>query len=194
MLKEKKSGFFDRLLTTVQEEDEKPKNNRYDDEVEEEVEEAPIKRKSRSVSVDDEDEGYSHKKPQAVSKTQIDYDLSGDDDEEEEVEGELSVDVYQTPTEIIVEAMVAGVKPDDLHIAITRDMITLKGRREGNKEVNHDDYFYKELYFGTFSRTIILPSEVDIEQADAVEKHGLLIIRLPKLDKARQSKIRVKSI
>ena len=109
-------------------------------------------------------------------------------------EGELSVDVYQTPSEIIIEAMVAGVKPEDLHLSITRDMVTIKGRRDGNSQVTHDDYFYKELYWGTFTRTILLPHEVEIEEAEAVEKHGLLIIRLPKIDKARQAKLKVKSI
>jgi HSP20 family protein len=90
--------------------------------------------------------------------------------------------------------MVAGVKPEDLHISITRDMVTVRGRRDGNTSVTHDDYFYKELYWGTFTRTILLPHEVVIEDAEAVEKHGLLIVRLPKVDKARQTKLKVKSI
>jgi HSP20 family molecular chaperone IbpA len=114
-------------------------------------------------------------------------------EDEEEVdmeEGELSVDVYQTANEIIIEAMVAGVKPEDLHLSITRDMVTIKGRRDGNTQVTHDDYFYKELYWGSFTRTILLPHEVEIEEAEAVEKHGLLIIRLPKVDKARQTKLK----
>jgi HSP20 family protein len=73
-------------------------------------------------------------------------------------------------------------------------MVTVKGRRDGNTQVTHDDYFYKELYWGSFTRTILLPHEVEIEEAEAVEKHGLLIIRLPKVDKARQQKLKVKSI
>jgi HSP20 family protein len=112
----------------------------------------------------------------------------------EEQEGELSVDVYQTESEIIVEAMVAGVKPEDLHLNITRDMVTVKGRRAGNESVSEDDYFYRELYWGAFTRTILLPHEIDIEQSEAVEKHGLLIIRMPKLDKARSTKLKIKSI
>jgi HSP20 family molecular chaperone IbpA len=118
------------------------------------------------------------------------------DDNEDDMmeEGELSVDVYQTPSEIIIEAMVAGVKPEDLHLAITRDMVTIKGRRDGNAQVSDEDYYYKELYWGAFSRTILLPHEIEIEEAEAVEKHGLLIIRMPKVDKARQAKLKVKSI
>jgi HSP20 family molecular chaperone IbpA len=52
---------------------------------------------------------------------------------------------------------------------------------------------HKELYWGTFSRAILLPQEIEIEDAEAIEKHGLLIIRLPKLDKNRQAKVRVKN-
>ncbi len=107
-------------------------------------------------------------------------------------EGELTVDVYQTPTEIVIKSMVAGVKPEDLDISITRDMVTIKGKRETERFVKDDDYFHQELYWGTFSRTIMLPQEVEVDEADAIEKHGLLIIKLPKLDKNRQARLKVK--
>lgn len=113
--------------------------------------------------------------------------------EETEAEGELAVDVYQTPTHIIVKAMIAGVKPEDLDVAITRDMITIKGRREKHTEGGNSDYFFQELYWGAFARTIVLPQEVEIEDAEASEKHGLLIIKLPKIDKGRQTKLKIKS-
>ena len=107
-------------------------------------------------------------------------------------EGQLTIDVYQTPTEIVIKSMVAGVKPEDLDISITRDMVTIKGKRETERFVKDEDYFSQELYWGSFSRSIILPAEVDVEGADAIEKHGLLIIRLPKIDKNRQTRLRVK--
>ena len=180
MLKEKKS-FFERLAgsISVDDEDEIVNFNRED----EDAEELPIKhigKKNETLST------------KARSHSSIGEDMDEDDIDMEE--GELSVDVYQTPSEIIIEAMVAGVKPEDLHLSITRDMVTIKGRRDGNTQIIHDDYFYKELYWGTFTRTILLPHEVEIEDAEAVEKHGLLIIRLPKVDKARQTKLKVKSI
>ncbi|MSU45289.1 MAG: Hsp20/alpha crystallin family protein [Candidatus Zambryskibacteria bacterium] len=112
--------------------------------------------------------------------------------EEEASEGQLTVDVYQSPSEIVIKTMVAGVKPEDLDISITRDMVTIKGKRETERFVKDEDYFHQELYWGAFSRTIMLPAEVEVEDADAVEKHGLLIIRLPKIDKNRQTKLRVK--
>ena len=113
---------------------------------------------------------------------------------EEEVEAELTIDVYQTPSDIIVQTMVAGVQPDNLSLTITRDMITIRGKREENQSIDRNNYFVQELYWGSFSRTISLPEEVDPEEAEAIEKHGLLIIRLPKLDKNRETKLKIKSI
>ncbi len=184
MLKEKKS-FFERLAGSISVEDEDDHIDftpeQADDELEEEL---PIKHVGSKAT------------PQVSTQSARPkhHVVNEDTDEPEMEEGELSVDVYQTANEIIIEAMVAGVKPEDLHLSITRDMVTIKGRRDGNTQVNHDDYFYKELYWGTFTRTILLPHEVEIEEAEAVEKHGLLIIRLPKVDKARQTKLKVKSI
>jgi len=113
--------------------------------------------------------------------------------EEETSDGQLTVDVYQTPSDILVKTMVAGVKPEDLDIDISRDMVTIRGKRESERVVNDEDYFHRELYWGSFSRTILLPQEVDVESAEAIEKHGLLIIRLPKINKDKQTKLRVKS-
>lgn len=107
--------------------------------------------------------------------------------------GELSVDVYQTENEIVIRALVAGVSPANLDISLTRDMITVKGTREEAKEVEGDDYFYQELYWGSFARTILLPEEVEVDEAVATENHGILIIRLPKINKARKTKLKVKS-
>ncbi len=112
--------------------------------------------------------------------------------EEAEEEAQLTVDVYQTGSEIVVKTMVAGVKPDDLDVSITRDSITIHGERSEDRTVANDDYLHRELYWGSFSRTISLPEEVDVDGAEAVEKHGMLILRLPKLDKNRQKSLRVK--
>ena len=182
MLKEKKS-FFERLAGSINVEDEEESYLDVDEQDEEEV--LPVKstqKRGREEHII-EDRPLTRKVHHVV-----------EDSIEEDEEGELSVDVYQTQSEIIIEAMVAGVKPEDLHLSITRDMITIKGRRDANTQVVSDDYFYKELYWGPFSRSILLPHEIEIEEAEAVEKHGLLIIRMPKIDKARQSKIKVKSI
>lgn len=114
--------------------------------------------------------------------------------EEDEKDGELTVDVYQTGDMIVIKTMIAGVRPEDLDISITRDMVTIKGKREEERVARDDDYFMRELYWGTFSRTVTLPEEIDVDEAEAIEKHGLLILKLPKLDKKRQSKLKVKTI
>ena len=112
----------------------------------------------------------------------------------EDTDGELALDVYQTNSEIIVQTFVAGVKPEDLEINITRDMLTLRGKRVESKTTKEDDYFSKELYWGSFSRTISLPQEVEPEEAEAIERHGLLTIRLPKIDRNKKNHLKVKSL
>jgi len=108
-------------------------------------------------------------------------------------EGELPVDMYQTNDAIIIKALVAGVSPTDLDISITRDMVTIRGIREEYQETNDDNYFHRELFWGSFTRTLVLPEEVIIDEAEAQEKHGLLEIRLPKLDKHRSTQLKVRS-
>lgn len=111
----------------------------------------------------------------------------------EEPAGELAVDVYQTPDAIVVKALVAGVQPQSIDIALTREMLTISGRREDEREVEDDGYFQRELYWGSFSRTILLPEEIDVDMAEASEKHGILMIRLPKINKKKQTKLKVRS-
>lgn len=110
-----------------------------------------------------------------------------------EEEGQLTVDVYQTEEAIVIKAVVAGVRPDQLDVSITRDMVTIHGKREESREVSEEDYFYQELYWGSFSRTILLPQEIEVDESTANEKHGVLTIRLPKIDKKRQTKLKVKN-
>jgi HSP20 family molecular chaperone IbpA len=148
-----------------------------------------FERLTGSVSVDDD---YGFDDPMPMPRGSARAPLAPEVPEEES-EGELAVDVYQTPTHIIVKAMIAGVKPEDLDVAITRDMVTIKGKREKFSEGGSNDYFFSELYWGAFARTIVLPQEVEIEDAEASEKHGLLIIKLPKVDKGRQTKLKIKS-
>ena len=107
--------------------------------------------------------------------------------------GELSVDVYQTPDMIVIKAFIAGVQPNTVDISLTREMVTISGSREDEKEVDEDGYFQRELYWGSFSRTILLPEEVDVDLAEASEKHGILMVRLPKINKKRQTKLKVRA-
>ena len=143
-------------------------------------------------SFDDLDSGGSgyHNKAPATPERHL---TLPEETPEEQLDGELPVDVYQTPTHIIIKTMIAGVRPEDLDVTITRDMVTLRGKRERHTEGGAGDFFFQELYWGSFSRTIMLPQEIEIEEAEANEKHGLLTIRLPKLDKGRHTKLKIKS-
>ncbi len=110
---------------------------------------------------------------------------------EKEEEGQLTVDVYQTDDEIVIKSTIAGVTADDLDISITNDMVTIKGSRGSEEKIKQSDYYYQELYWGAFSRSIILPEEIDADNAKASMKNGVLTIRLPKLAKSRTKKIKI---
>lgn len=108
-------------------------------------------------------------------------------------EGHLTVDVYQTEDEVIVQSTIAGANADDIDISVTTDMVTIKGRREQDEAIKPSDYFHQELYWGPFSRAIILPMDIDADSAKASYKNGVLTIRLPKLEKLRTKKIKISS-
>lgn len=116
-----------------------------------------------------------------------------DDDEVEET-GELAIDVYQTPSDVVVQAMIAGVKPENINLAISRQSITIEGRRERQTESGADSYVKRELYWGSFARTVELPSEVEPDNAEAFEKYGLLTIKIPRIDKNRVQKVKIRTI
>jgi len=110
----------------------------------------------------------------------------------DETEGQLSVDVYQTPADIVIKSTIAGVKPENLDIAITNDMVTIRGRREAEEELKKDEYFYQECYWGAFSRSIILPVDVQTDKSLATLKNGVLTIKLPKAaEKLKTRKISI---
>jgi len=154
-----------------------------------------LERLTGNMRLKEEDEQEEKELPSQAKKFNIIPDNETENKEilEEDSEAELTVDLYQTPSDIIVQTMVAGVMPDNLTITITRDTITIRGKREENQSINSENYFVHELYWGSFSRTISLPEEIDPEEAEAVEKHGLLIIKLPKIDKNKETKLKIKS-
>lgn len=112
--------------------------------------------------------------------------------DEEYEEGQLSIDVYQTPTKLIVKSTIAGVKAEDIDISINNDMLTIRGKREMTEKIKEADYLYKECYWGSFSRSIILPVEIDAENIGAALENGVLTVTLPKARSAKQISIKVK--
>ncbi len=111
---------------------------------------------------------------------------------ESDGEGQLTIDVYQTETEIVIKSTIAGVKPEDLDVSINNDMVTVKGERRNEEIVEGGNYYYQECYWGGFSRSVLLPVDVIPEKADASLKNGILTIRLPKADTNKVRKIQVR--
>lgn len=116
-----------------------------------------------------------------------------DSSELPESEGQLTVDVYQTPNEVVIKSTIAGVKPNDIDITMNNDMITIKGTRQKDEDIPEEDYYYQECYWGPFSRSIILPVDVEVDNAKASMKNGILSIRLPKVEKVKTKKIEIKA-
>ena len=107
-------------------------------------------------------------------------------------EGQLTVDVYQTPTNIIIESAVAGVDPENIDISVSPDAVVIRGKRHKDETVAEKDYLYQECFWGRFSRSIILPQEVDSDKAHASIKNGVIKITLPKINRQKAKKIKVK--
>ena len=107
-------------------------------------------------------------------------------------EGQLTIDVYQTDTEIVIKSTIAGVKPEDLDVTINNDMVSIRGERKKEEQVSEENYYYQECYWGNFSRSVILPVDVISEKSEASMKNGILTIRLPKSDTNKSKKIQVR--
>jgi HSP20 family protein len=115
-------------------------------------------------------------------------------EEEDDDVGQLAIDMYESDNELVIQSMVAGVTPEHLNITITRDSVSIRGKRVAPHGISDDQFIDRELFWGEFSRTIDLPFEINTDGAEAVEKYGLLIIRLPKIDVSRSAELKVKSI
>ncbi len=170
-MRKNKKSFFERLTGSVSVNENKNENlygdvaeNTRDQDIIEEEPENKIENKSESV----------------LDKT-------------EQKDGVLPVDMHQTPDEIVINSVIGGVRPENLDVSITRDMVTIRGKREKTQKINEDNYSYQELYWGSFSRNILLPQEIEVEEAEAIEKNGMLHIKLPKINKEKQTRLKVKS-
>jgi HSP20 family protein len=107
-------------------------------------------------------------------------------------EGQLSIDVYQTPKTIVVKSTIAGVKPEDIDISINNDMLTIRGKREEKESIDNENYLYRECYWGSFSRSIILPVEIKAEGIEAILENGVLTVILPKSKSEKQISVKIK--
>ncbi|MBI1984856.1 MAG: Hsp20/alpha crystallin family protein [Candidatus Wildermuthbacteria bacterium] len=150
----------------------------------EEEEEKPRKSKMKKIAI----KSNSDKEPEPLRKKKE----AAEEESWFQPEGELAVDVYETDEDIIIQSTVAGVKPEDLDISIEDDVVTISGERSNEIEDEGKNYFYQECFWGTFSRQIILPQEVDANRAEAAMKDGVFTLRIPKLERQKVKKIKVR--
>ena len=107
-------------------------------------------------------------------------------------EGELAVDIYETEKEVFIKTAIAGIKPEDLKLSLSHDIVTIRGvRHDETTEGEERQYLCQECHWGAFSRTVILPAEIKVEKAEAVFKSGILLIKLPKATRDGKIKLRV---
>lgn len=107
---------------------------------------------------------------------------------------ELPIDLFEMHNEVVLRVLVPGITPENLKVSITRDHVSLTCTRPSPDGIKDSSYFEREIPYGDFTRMIHLPSDVDVEHAEAVEKYGLLIIRLPKLDSKKVQELKIKSV
>lgn len=123
------------------------------------------------------------------------FDQDNDTDQEAilwQSEGQLSCDVFQDENFIIVKSAIAGVEPKNLDISVSNDLLTVRGWRDVDEQIKDENFYCREIYWGSFSRSIVLPQEVDPDHTEAILKNGILTIKLPK--KYKTASIAVKHL
>ena len=103
----------------------------------------------------------------------------------------LMVDMYETDAEVVVEAAVPGVKPEEIDVQVTGNVLTIKGEREQEKKEKRPSYVYQERSYGSFHRSVTLPTDVDVENAKARFERGVLTLTLPKVETVKPKTIKV---
>ncbi len=160
------------------------------------IEEKPKIKKKKKPALARRKDGTKTDKKKIEIKSEKDSDFEKVPIEQKDnwldTEGELTVDVYQTDKEIVIQSAIAGIEPEDLDISVEKDMVTIKGKREKQFEEKEKNYFYQECYWGRFSRKIILPAEVNSSKISASMKNGILCIRIPKIERKKKRKVSVK--
>lgn len=97
----------------------------------------------------------------------------------------LAVDVFRHKNKLIILAPIAGITIEDINVAISDDILTIKGERKLEEDVSNQNYFSREVSWGKFSRSIVLPISVNIDKVAAFYKKGILRIELPIIEDDR---------
>jgi len=95
-------------------------------------------------------------------------------------EGYLPLDLYETDDAVVAQATLPGVKPEDVEITITSETLTIRGESKHEEEQKKRNYYRQESWYGSFARSITLPSQVEADKAEAVFENGVLKLTMPK--------------
>jgi HSP20 family protein len=104
-----------------------------------------------------------------------------------------AIDMFQTDDEIVVKAALPGIKADEVQINITGEVLTLKGEVKQSQEMEEKAWHIREQRFGSFERSIALPTDVVADKAQADFENGILTITLPKAEEVKPKLITVKA-
>ena len=105
---------------------------------------------------------------------------------------EMPIDMFQTDEDVVIKASVPGLKPEEVDVAITGDTLTIKGEAKTEEEVKKENYFRKERSYGAFSRSILLPSSLQTDKAEATFDNGVLTLTIPKAEESKPKQIKIK--
>lgn len=103
-----------------------------------------------------------------------------------------AADVYETDDEVVVQMAVPGIKPEDINIQISGDTVTVSGETREDKEDKRKNYYQRQLRYGSFSQSVVIPTSVKADNADASFKNGILKLTLPKSEEVKPKTIKVK--
>jgi HSP20 family protein len=106
--------------------------------------------------------------------------------------GALAVDVYQTDDHVVIKSAIPGVKPEDIDISLTGDILTIKGESKSEEEVKEEDFVRREMRYGSFARTVAVPVPVVADKAEAQFDNGVLTLTLPKAEETKPKTIKIK--
>jgi len=103
----------------------------------------------------------------------------------------LPVDVYETDDQLVVKATVPGVKPEEIEVTVTGDLLTIKGEFKQEENVEEPTYLRQERRFGSFCRQVGLPAGVKPDEAKATFENGVLTLEMPKAEAAQAKTVKV---
>jgi HSP20 family protein len=104
-----------------------------------------------------------------------------------------SLEVSETDKEVVVRAEVPGVDPKELDLSVTGNVLTISGEKKETSERKGESFYQTERRFGSFQRSVSLPSYVETDKVSAEHKDGVLTVRMAKSEAAKPKRISVKS-